>query len=680
MPLRAVRRYKDISRTLTVLAVAVALAVTVSIPAIYFGIAYVADETALRTEAEINARLVERLINASPEMWKYEELRMEELLSQRPDRKVPETRSIIDAEGTVVARRSDRLDSPVMTASHVLFDSGRPAGRLEIARSLRPVMFRTALAALFGFSLGFAVFFTLRLLPMSALRGALASLSREKERAQVTLQAIREGVVMADRDGNVVLLNSAAERMTGWPQADALGRRVDEVVRLAGPASGGGGNGSPGPGTEGRAGAPVLVSRDGTERLVEESAAPIVEGDGRFAGAVHVIRDVTEKVRLDEELLKSRKLESLGVLAGGIAHDFNNVLTGILGNISLAKLDASPGDRLYRRLEEAEKASDRARALASRLLTFAQGGRPVRTLIALEKILRSAAVSAIRGTDVRCAFRIPDGLWPTEADAGQIGQVVYNLVINAVQAMPQGGEVTVGAVNAAVGKGETLNVAPGDYVRVDVEDTGVGIPREDRERIFDPFFTTNPKGNGLGLTSCFHIMRNHGGSILVESEPGLRTVFRVYLPASKSGARRESSGETEMSSTGGGRILVMDDEDLVLDVAAGMLGHLGYETAVAKDGAEAVAMYARAAESGEPFDAVILDLRVHGGMGGREAIGKLREVDAGVRAVVSSGYSSDPVMADHRAYGFAGVVAKPYRIEDLRKVLDEVVRGAPGPA
>ncbi len=671
---------KDITRIITVLAVGVALAVTVSIPATYFAIAYVSHGATLRTEAEINARVVNRLINANPELWKYEETRLKELLSTRPDGKIRERRTVFDLKGTVIARRSDRLESPVMSVSHVLRDSGRPVGRLEIARSLRPVVVGTGMAALFGCFLGFAVFYTLKLLPLTALRVALASLSREKGRAHVVLQSIRAGIVTADGDGNVVLLNGVAEKMTGWSPSEAAGTPVAEVIRLAvAPRAGQGEGGASGPAPGGRAAYPVLIARDGTERLVEVSVAPIMDGEGRPAGSVQVIRDMEEKVRLDEELLNARKMESLGILAGGIAHNFNNILTGILGNISLAKAGAAPGDRIYRRLEEAEKASGRAKALAIKLLTFAQGGRPVRKLIALEDTLRGSAAPACRGSDVCCELRIAEGLWPVEADAGQIGEVVDNLVLNAFQAMPEGGTVTVDAVNAVVGE-ETGDVAPGDYVRIDVEDHGVGIPAEDLHRIFDPYYTTRPNGTGLGLTTCYHIVRSHAGSIQVESEPGVRTVFRVYLPASNARACPESPGEKDAVAKGKGRVLVMDDEDLVCDVASGMLEHLGYETALAKDGAEAVAMYARAAESGNPFDAVILDLRVHGGMGGKEAIGKLRDLDAGVRAVVSSAYSSDPVMADHRAYGFAGVVEKPYRIEELGKVLDDVVRRVTPPA
>ncbi len=678
MPLRTRRRGKDSTRTITALAAAVALAVTAAIPATYFAIAWTSHRAVLRTEAEINARLVNRLISANPEMWQYEELRLGDLLSRRSDANDPERRTVYDAGGTVVARRSDSLDSPVIAVSHVLRDSGRPVGRLEIVRSLRHVVFETAGAAAVGLTLGFAVFYTLRMLPMSALRSAVAALSQEKERVHATLQSIRDGVVMVGPDGDVVLLNSAAERITGCPLADATGRPFGEVVRVGGAAGAGRHEGdAPGRWAAAHAGYAVLVSRDGTERLVEDLTAPILGGDGRPAGSVHVVRDVTEKVRQDEELLKARKMESLGILAGGIAHDFNNLLTGVLGNISLAKLDASAGGRLYQRLDEAEKASGRARELASRLLSFSRGGLPVRKLIALPEILRDSAVLATSGTGVQCAFRIEEGLWPAEADAGQLTQVVNNLVMNAVQAMPGGGTVTVGAENVSLREEEIPGVAAGDYVRVSVADHGVGIPRDCLPRIFDPYFTTKPGGTGLGLTSCYNIVKSHGGSILAESEPG-RTVFRVYLPASKAALLPDRPRESEAVVRGRGRILVMDDDDLVRSVADGMLGHLGYETAFASDGAQAVAMYARAADSGEPFSAVILDLTVHCGMGGKEAIGKLRDLDAGVRAIVSSGYSSDPVMADYRAYGFAGVVAKPYRIEELSRVLDDVVHRAPG--
>jgi len=387
-----------------------------------------------------------------------------------------------------------------------------------------------------------------------------------------------------------------------------------------------------------------------------------------------ITRDITSRKRMENELQKMEKLESLGILAGGIAHDFNNILSAILGNVSLAKLRVQPEEKLYAYLNNAETACSRARDLTQQLLTFAKGGAPVKKTSSIVQLLNETAGFALRGSNVRCEFRIVEDLWTAEVDEGQISQVIHNLVINADQAMPEGGTLKVRAENILINGQQNIPLPEGKYIAVSVSDQGIGIPKEYIAKIFDPFFTTKQKGSGLGLASCYSILVNHGGYITVASEPGAGSTFTFYLPASAEKIEhKEVAGE--VNSDGKGRILVMDDEDIIRDMAQELLSGLGYDVELAGDGVEALNRYQEARASGAPVDAVIMDLTIPGGMGGEEAIQKLLAIDPEARAIVSSGYSNNPIMADYKKYGFSGVLAKPYKITELSAVLQSVMNG-----
>ena len=390
------------------------------------------------------------------------------------------------------------------------------------------------------------------------------------------------------------------------------------------------------------------------------------------------LTDVTDRKHLEEEQQRVAKLESVGLLAGGIAHDFNNILTSILGNISLASTEAAPGSELQNSLEQAEKASLRAKALTMQLLTFSKGGAPVLKLSSLTELLKDTAGFALSGSRVKCNFSIPSGLWPAEIDAGQVSQVIHNLVINAQQAMPAGGSIEIGAENMILSKtqslGKGLPLEEGHYVRIVVTDHGIGIPAEHLEKIFDPFFTTKQKGNGMGLAISFSIARQHGGHISVESELGIGSTFYLYLPASTKMSAPQQAKKERIKPAGKARILVMDDEKGVREIAGRLLKHIGYkDIEFAADGAEAIKLYKAAMKAGNPFNVAILDLTIAGGMGGEETIKKLLKIDPGVKAIVSSGYIDDPVIAKYKDHGFSGMVAKPYTIEELRKAVQDVI-------
>ena len=406
--------------------------------------------------------------------------------------------------------------------------------------------------------------------------------------------------------------------------------------------------------------------------FVEICAYPIFDDMGQVLMVVEHARNITDRKKMEEERLKFQKLESVGVLAGGIAHDFNNLLTSVMGNIYLAKTLAEAGGKLARRLEEAERAAKRAAGLTQQLLTFSRGGEPVRRSASIEELIRDTVSFGLRGSNVKCEISIPADIRPVHVDCGQISQVISNLILNADQAMLNGGIVTVSAVNAIVGQEESTSLSPGKYVKVSVRDRGAGIPDSDIDKIFDPYFTTKCKGSGLGLSTAFSIIKKHGGAITVDSRLGEGSTFHIFLPASD-GDVAEPVGEPAVPASEKGKVLVMDDEEIIREVAGEILVHLGYRAEFCKDGAEAIDIYGAARESGEPFDAVLMDLTIPGGMGGKETMRRLLEIDPEAKGIVSSGYSSDPILARHGQYGFRGVVLKPYDMGELERTLRQVI-------
>jgi two-component system, cell cycle sensor histidine kinase and response regulator CckA len=414
--------------------------------------------------------------------------------------------------------------------------------------------------------------------------------------------------------------------------------------------------------------------KDGSLVWVNLTGSLVRDEAGKPHYYVGIIRDISEHKRMEQELQKAQKLESIGLLAGGIAHDFNNILTAILGNINLARMFLPPGDKAAERLAIAEQASIRARGLSQQLLTFATGGAPITATTDVPHLVREAVRLALRGANVRDEYLLPEDLRPVEADEGQLNQAFSNLAFNAIEAMPEGGVVKVTAVNEPLSAANTMGLPPGEYVRIEIKDQGVGIPAELQERIFDIYFTTKERGSGLGLAIAFSIIKRHGGTITVDSAPGKGSTFTIFLPASQKKATavkaEEGHGET---TAGSGRILVMDDEEAVNEVTAEMLQYLGYQVKTVKDGAEAVTAYRQALDQGAPFAAVITDLTVPAGMGGKETVWRLLEIDPRAKVIVSSGYANDPIMSEYANYGFTGVIPKPYNLDDLAKTLREVV-------
>ncbi|MCB2148905.1 MAG: response regulator [Deltaproteobacteria bacterium] len=396
------------------------------------------------------------------------------------------------------------------------------------------------------------------------------------------------------------------------------------------------------------------------------------------------MNDIANRPADSQDLKRQiRQLESIAALSGGIAHDYNNLLTVIMGNISLAVEHVASDSKLSDLLEQALAASRVAKTLTRRLITFSKGGQPTKKPTDIVSLIENTAAFSLSGSNIRCELGPSNGTWSAFTDPQQIGQAIHNLMINAAESMPSGGTVFIGFENLTVESPNSI-LAPGRYIDIAIKDQGVGIPAEHIEKIFDPYFSTKAKGavkgTGLGLSISYSIISNHGGEITVCSRLGVGTTFHVLLPASESAADavepagvKKTPPISKKPVSGKGRVLVMDDEAMIRELTGNMLGHLGYEADFAEEGRCAVRKYQAALEASVPYDAVILDLTIKGGMGGQETIKMLKEIDPAVKAIVSSGYSDNPVIADYEKYGFCEVVAKPYEMVEFSQKLFRVI-------
>jgi two-component system cell cycle sensor histidine kinase/response regulator CckA len=518
---------------------------------------------------------------------------------------------------------------------------------------------------------------------ISNLKELEKKLSAEQERLLVTLESIGDGIVTTDTDGNIISVNKTAKEITGWSTEEVYQKHISSFFLMVNENAGG------------KAADPIkmilsdnkprkiyhnIIFRDKNklEKILDIVGAPIRDNRNTPIGVVLAFQDVTERNKLEREIQKIKNLESIGLLAGGIAHDFRNILTSATSRLSLARLQASPDQPVYSYIIEAEKACERAKDITNQLLTFSRGGAPIKEISSVEEIIRDTVEFTLHGGKVSYEFDICPDHGFVEVDKGQISQVINNIVINAVQAMPQGGNIKIACENELIEDNDDrlvsdLSLVPGQYIRISVRDSGPGIPETLLPKIFDPYFTSKKDGNGLGLTTSYSIIKKHGGTITVDSEPGVGTTFNIYLPAKNSenpGVNKEVKKEIR---PGTGKILIMDDEPTVLESFEDMLMFLGYSYECTRDGKQALKIYREALEKGEKFDVVMLDLTVKGKMGGKETIIELQKVDPGVKAVVASGYSDDPIMSEYKEYGFRGCILKPFDIEELSRVIEKVI-------
>lgn len=505
------------------------------------------------------------------------------------------------------------------------------------------------------------------------------TLAKEKERLAVTLSSIGDGVISTDRNGAIGLVNKTAEELTGWEEGKAVGKSLDEVFYVINEGTGEPYGNLVKKVLQGRAivnlpAGTLLISKDKQRRPIEGSLSPIYVNQSEILGSVIVFRDLSERRRLEEELMRMQKLEAIGVMAGGIAHDFNNLLMGIVGYITLARMNIEQRDETLRCLEEAKKACMRAKELAQKLVVFSKGGEPVRETVSMAKLLKDSISLCTSGSNVKAEFSLPEDLWQVHVDEGQIAQVIHNIVQNALESMGEGGAIFVKGENVQIPPGESIPIDPGPYVKITIQDHGPGIPSEHMAKIFDPFYTTKEMGRGLGLSICHSIVKKHGGHIQVHSRPGCGTEVSLYLPALEAGETRPAD-ESFTPSSFGIRVLLMDDEEVVRETTRQILTHFGCDVDCAAEGGEAIDLYKKAKQWGRPYDVVILDLTVPGGMGGKETAVELLKVDPEVKMIVSSGYANDPVMSQFRQYGFKAAIAKPYNMDELIEVMRDLTSG-----
>ena len=499
---------------------------------------------------------------------------------------------------------------------------------------------------------------------------------RESEAGYRNLfNSINDAIYVLDANGRLLDVNRGAESMYGCGRAAMLGKTPDMLA-------------APGLSVLGDVAAAIRKALEGEAQLIEfygiRSDGTTFPQEVRFVPATYggnrvviaVARDITERKRIEAELLRTQKIEAIGVLAGGIAHDFNNLLQAAFSYLTVAKRKVDQRDKVLLMLEKAEKALQMSVNLTNQLLTFSKGGKPVKKPIALGSVIENATRFALSGSRSDCRFDVSSELWPADADEGQLTQVIHNIVINADQAMPEGGIISVTARNRDRGDAPDKRVPGLDrWIEIVVTDTGCGIPEEDLPRIFEPYFTTKKTGSGLGLATSYSIVKNHGGMIEVFSRVNKGSSFTIWLPAG--GPLADNSvPSAQPAAIRKGRILIMDDEEVIRDSVGAMLDTLGQEVEYAADGAAAIHCYRSALSGGAPFDVVLLDATVRGGMGGEEAIRLLKQIDPSVIAVVSSGYSDNALVSNYAQHGFRAFLPKPFRLDDLQTVLGNLMRSS----
>lgn len=491
---------------------------------------------------------------------------------------------------------------------------------------------------------------------------------------QHVLQSLNEGICVTDLENRLLFINAKFEDIFGYRAGGILGIPASRIFTDHEQLDI---DDTPGPEfltADQWTGEITTRRNDGTAFPANLSKTVIRDGQNTSMGYIYIVQDLTGSKKVEEELIRAEKLRGLSTLAGGIAHDFNNILTSVLGNLSLAKLYGDDPGKLQTILERTEQAARKATGLTTQLLTFSKGGEPIQRQVEVRDLLRGALEFALSGSNVNYRLQLAKNIYPVSIDPDQMNQAVQNIIINAMQAMPDGGTIIVTAENVIM---DQTNRVPGlagrHYVRIRFTDQGVGIPEEALPRVFDPFYTTKASGSGLGLATTYSIVRRHKGAVSLESVPDDGTTVVMYLPAVITSEEKPVATAASLSGAPRGRVLVMDDESSIREVCTEYLNYLGFETVEAEDGETACRIYKEAHQAGDPFDVVIIDMTIPGGMGGQEAIRELLQYDKTVRAIVSSGYSTSPVMANYREHGFLGMVSKPYQLQDLKRVLEQVL-------
>jgi two-component system cell cycle sensor histidine kinase/response regulator CckA len=494
-----------------------------------------------------------------------------------------------------------------------------------------------------------------------------------------TLKSISDGVVTTNEKGFITFMNPIAESMLNCSQEEVLGKSFDSAVNVREEN------------TEKEIDSPVknvihekkkteyenhrLHFRNNPGIAISMAISPVTDDKGRISGTIVIIKDVTKQRRLQEELLKAQKLESLASLADTIGHEFNNLLTVIMGNIELIKQGGNIKGEALTDIEEAELAAQKAKDLAKKLLSFSKISDCVKKLASVGPIIKSTVQSITTTTQIHCDVSVPAFLWQSEIDETQVSHVIYSVIKKAYQLSETHGIVRISAENVPIEDSTKLPVEPGNYVKIDIREFDTSLPTREIKSVFDLRLTADGKlsENEIELATSYSIVKNHGGYISVDSAANEGTNFSIYLPAKESKLVDETRLPVQRNQTGKRRVLVMDDQQLVRIIAGKILNHFGFDVEFARHGGEAVEKYRTAIDTSNPFDCVILDLTVEFGIGGKEAIKKMIEIDPNVRAIVSTGYTNDPIKYNYSAYGFKGYIMKPYEFSEINKVVREVM-------
>lgn len=675
------REKTNITRVITITAAALISVVVIIFPLDYFIDGYKYTVGSIEAEAEINARIITQIISANPDMWQFEQVRIEEYLSRRPRNGYAETRRVVNAENEVVAESADDLKSPVITRSVELYDSGAVVGRIEVSRSLRPILKRTGLIILVTTPLGVAAFLVLRLLPIRSLRRSEEALRKERDTAQTYLDVAGVILLALDADQKVTLINKKGCEVLGRAERDIVGKNwfdhfVPEPFR-----------------SEMKEYFPRFVEGDierfayfenpvltssGEERMIAWRNTVLVDESGRIEGTLSSGEDVTERKRLEDQLRQAQKMEAVGRLAGGVAHDFNNILTTIIGYGSLMQFDLDDGNPAKPYVEQILSSAERAARLTQSLLAFSRkqiiNPKPVRLGVVAGKMEKLLA--KIIGEDIELRTVCHDENATVWADSGQLEQILMNLAANARDAMPDGGVLTIetdrmeldGDFIKAHGYGK-----PGPYAVLSVTDTGTGMDEKTRTKIFEPFFTTKEvgKGTGLGLSIVYGIVKQNSGYVSVYSEPGRGTTFRIYLPAILMNIEEAGAAALTDAARGTETVLVAEDDADVRKLTKAVLEGAGYTVIEAVDGENAIRLFA---EHKDEIELVLIDVIMPkaNGKAVSEAIRKMRPR---VKIIFTSGYTADIIHKKGILEEGAHFIAKPILpnalLDRVRKTLDK---------
>lgn len=673
---------RDIVRTVTWLTAAIVFTVVVVVPIGYFALSYQRIAGNLDAEAEMNAQIISQIVSASPDMWQFEQVRLEEYLARRPRKGQGEIRRVLAANGTVIAESADALQRPFIARDVGLFDAGHAVGSLEITRSLRPLLLRTCMLMLFMTPLGAGVFRVLRVLPVRALRLSEAALRNERDRLHTYLDVAQVMLVALDLEQRVTLINRKGCEVLGATEQDILSKNwFDHFVpdSLQAAAKTGFSRMIESNSPSGEYIERPLRTANGSERLIAWHVIAIRDRAGAVTGTLGSGEDITERRHLEAQLLHAQKMESVGQLAGGVAHDFNNILSAIIGHADLLLMKMQPDDPLRGDVDQVLSSSERAARLVQGLLAFSRKQIISPQVIDINEVIQNVGklLRRLIGSDIELRTRLAKGTVCVMADAGQLEQVLMNLATNARDAMPDGGVLTIetgrtaepGSGSGTAGSAEK----PGDYALISLSDTGSGMDAKTKDKIFDPFFTTKEvgKGTGLGLSTVYGIVKQHQGEVTVYSEPGLGTTFKIYLPLLSEPVSASPGAEPVFPAGGDETVLLAEDDADVRKVTATMLERSGYTVIEAADGEEALNKFR---EYRDRIDLVILDV-IMPRMNGKAVYDELQKLRPDVRTLFTSGHTGDVIQKKGVLEEGMDFLSKPAsRIDLLQKVREVLDR------